>query len=227
MATMAAAAGTVGMVGMVGMVGTVSAAGVTGRSPATSSTEFVAARQPSTVAGALLSLTPARIADSRTGLQIAGPVAPGGTVTATVTGKGGVPESAVAAVVLTVTAAEPSASGFLTVWPAGVGRTNTSTVNFQAGQNIAGTVVTSLGEGGAVQVFNGSPGAVQLVVDVAGYTPAGTPTARGTLMPLTPARIADSRPGVQISGAIQGLSKVDVQVAGSAGVPIAGPPPRC
>jgi hypothetical protein len=58
MATMAAAAGTVGMVGMVGMVGTVSAAGVTGRSPATSSTEFVAARQPSTVAGALLSLTP-------------------------------------------------------------------------------------------------------------------------------------------------------------------------
>lgn len=186
------------------------------------STQFVSARQTATAAGALVSLPPARISDSRTGQQISGPVAPGGTVTVTVTGRGGVPAADVAAAVLTVTAVEPSASGFLTVWPAGSDPTNTSSVNFQAGQSIAGTVITRLGAGGAVQVFNGSPGVVQVIVDVAGYTPAGTPTASGTLMPLTPARIADSRSAVQIGGAIQGLSTADVQVAGWAGVPIGG-----
>src|SRR5664279_6600926 len=62
-----------------------------------------AAAAPS-VAGAVVSLTPARVADSRVNQQINGAVPALGTATVQVTGQGGVPAANVAAVVLNVTA---------------------------------------------------------------------------------------------------------------------------
>ncbi|HYN70883.1 MAG TPA: fibronectin type III domain-containing protein, partial [Nakamurella sp.] len=131
---------------------TVSVQAVTavGSGPAASATLTVQ------VGGAIVPVTPVRIADSRTALEIPGAVRALGSVEVHVTGQGGIPGTGVAAAVLTVTAVAPTADGYLTVWPAGTTRTDTSNLNFVAGQNIPNTVIVPVGDTGAVGIFNGS-----------------------------------------------------------------------
>src|SRR5664279_5706164 len=169
--------------------------------------------------GAVVSVTPTRIADSRAKQQITGAVAAGGTTTVQVTGNGCVPATGVSAVLLNVTAVAPRKAGFITVWPTGITRTGTSNLNFQAGHDIPNTVIVPVGTDGKIQLFNGSAGTVQLVVDVTGYTLAGTPTAAGAVVSVTPARIADSRSNQQIPAAVPAMGTTTVQVTGQGGVP--------
>ena len=119
--------------------------------------------------GGVVSLAPSRILDTRTRQVASGPVPTGASITVPVAGQGGVPSSGVSAVVMNVTVANPSASGFVTAWPTGTDRPNTSNLNFQAGQNIPNLVLVPLGPDGKIQLYNGSPGTVQLIADVAGY----------------------------------------------------------
>ena len=78
---------------------------------------------------------------------------------------------------LNVTAVSPQTAGYITVWPFGIDKTDTSNLNFQAGQNIPNTVIVPVGTGGKIQLFNGSWGTVHLIVDVTGYTLAGATIA--------------------------------------------------
>ena len=126
------------------------------------------------VAGAVVAVTPSRIADSRLGLQIPGPVPAQGTAVVPVTGRGGIPRQGAAAVIATVTVDGPQSGGYVTVWPSGTGMPGTSNLNFLAGRTIASTVVVRLDSDGKIQLFNGSPGTVQLIVDVTGYVRSGT-----------------------------------------------------
>ncbi|MEO5679357.1 MAG: CAP domain-containing protein, partial [Acidimicrobiales bacterium] len=71
-----------------------------------------------------VSLTPARLLDTRPGAATSdgvsagtGALAPCATRALTVTGRGGVPSSGVGAVVLNLTATGPTSAGFLTVFP--------------------------------------------------------------------------------------------------------------
>jgi|GEM_PF-645402 len=182
----------------------------------------VVAGQPPSAAGAVVSVTPARVADSRVNQQIPGAVPALGTAGVQVTGQGGVPASGVATVVLNVTVVSPQTAGYITVWPFGIDRTNTSNLNFQAGQNIPNTVIVPVGQDGKIQLFNGSDGTVHLIVDVSGYTLSGTPTVPGAVVSVTPARIADSRTAQQIPGAVPALGTAGVQVTGQGGVPASG-----
>jgi hypothetical protein len=129
----------------------------------------------------VVSVTPARVADSRTNQQITGAVPAMGTATVQVTGQGGVPAGNVAAVVLNVTVVSPQTAGYITVWPFGIDKTNTSNLNFQAGQNIPNTVIVPVGTGGKIQLFNGSAGSAHLLVDVTGYTLTGDDPAQSGL----------------------------------------------
>ncbi|MBI4884752.1 MAG: hypothetical protein HY826_11945, partial [Actinobacteria bacterium] len=52
----------------------------------------------------------------------------------TIAGRGGVPASGVGSVAVNVTAINPSAAGYLTVWPTGQPRPNASNLNFVPGQ---------------------------------------------------------------------------------------------
>ena len=169
--------------------------------------------------GALVSVTPTRIADSRLGLQITRTVPSFATVPVQVTGFGGVPRTGVAAAVLTVTVAQPQSAGYVTVWPGGVARTNTSPLSFTAGNNIATTTLAPVGRDGSVQLLNGSAGSAELIVDVIGYTIDGTLGTSGALAAATPARIADSRLNQQISGPVGGAATVSIGVAGFGPVP--------
>jgi hypothetical protein len=114
-------------------------------------------------------VTPARILDTRNGTGgITGPVAAAQTVGVQVTGVGGVPSAGVAAVVLNVTVTNPTADGYITVWPAGSPMPLASNLNFGPGQTVPNLVMAKVGAGGKVSVYN-STGTSQLVVDVAGW----------------------------------------------------------
>ena len=109
-------------------------------------------------------LNPARIADTRSSSAIG----PDGRLSLTVTGVGGVPASGVTAVVMNVTATEPSAGGWFTVYPDGIVRPLASSINFAPGQTIANAVVAKLGATGRVDIYN-YQGTTHAVVDVQGW----------------------------------------------------------
>lgn len=104
------------------------------------------------------SIFPSRVLDTR---QNATPLTPGEVR------RVDVQQSGATSVVLNVTAVEPTATGYLTVFPDGAGRPDASNVNFLAGQTSPNLVVVKVGPGGFVDVYNAA-GTTQLLVDVVG-----------------------------------------------------------
>lgn len=175
-------------------------------------------------AGAFVTLAPSRVLDTRISLGAPGPVPAGGTVDVTIAGKGGVPLTGAAAVVLNVTVTDTTAPGYITVYPSGTPRPVASNLNFVAGTTIPNLVTVMIGTDGKVLMANGSVGSVQLVADVAGYYAAGTPTIPGAYVALAPSRLLDTRSG---NGAPAGpvapiVGEVSLQVTGRGGVPVSG-----
>jgi hypothetical protein len=121
-------------------------------------------------------LTPRRILDTRPppygpiGIATAGPVGPAQSVNLTVLNVGGVPATGVGAVVLNVTATEPTANTFVTVFPTGGGLPTASNLNPAAGTTTPNLVIVSPGANGQVTLYNAA-GSAHLVVDVLGWFP--------------------------------------------------------
>jgi N-acetylneuraminic acid mutarotase len=117
-------------------------------------------------------VTPCRLADTRNAAgPSGGPALVAGAVRSfPVTGVCGIPSGATA-VSLNVTAVESAAQGHLTVYAGDAASPPpTSTINFPPGVTRAGNAVVRLAtNGGAINVKNGSAGAVDLVLDVNGY----------------------------------------------------------
>ena len=109
----------------------------------------------------------------------------GVTTSLVVTDRGGVPGDA-SAVTLNVTSTGSLGAGFVTVFPCGTPRPNTSNVNFAAGSTVANAVTSKVGADGKVCIYNDSP--THLIVDVNGFfAPAADYGA------LNPARLLDTR----------------------------------
>ena len=161
-------------------------------------------------AGTFVSVAPTRVLDTRSSLggTVLGPL---GTLHLQVTGST-VPVGA-SAVMLNVTVTQPTSGGFITVWGDGTARPSASSLNFLPGQTAANSVVAPIGAGGVVDFFNGSPGSSQLIADVSGYFTGGTASDPGTLVPVTPTRLLDTRSGVGGS-ALGPLGKLTLQVTG-------------
>jgi hypothetical protein len=174
------------------------------------------------VSGSLVPVAPARLLDTRSGVGASGPVAAWGTVSLQVTGRGGVPASGVAAVVLNITVADTQIAGFITAYPSGTGLPAVSNINYVAGQVVPNAAVVKLGSDGKVNLTNSSAGTVQLTADVAGYYLAGNPTAAGTLSILNPFRLLDTRTGTGAAGPVGAGGTVTMQVAGVGGLPATG-----
>jgi hypothetical protein len=113
---------------------------------------------------------PTRVLDTRdgTGTGTTTAVAAYSSISLQVTGVNGVPANGVTAVVLNVTVTAPTAVGYLTVYPDGRTRPTASNLNFTTGQTIPNLVTVPVNNG-KVDYFNGSPGTVHLVADLAGY----------------------------------------------------------
>lgn len=98
----------------------------------------------------------------------------------------GVPLNA-RAVVVNTTAVDPSAPGYLTVWPCDQDLPTASNLNYAAGQTIPNLVVVRPSPTGEICLYTQS--ATDVVVDVAGYLPSTS-----TLTALAaPARVVDTR----------------------------------
>ena len=168
-------------------------------------------------------LVPARLLDTRNGTgAVAGPLAGGSTLALQVTGRGGVPSTGVAAVVLNVTVTSPTTIGYLTVFPAGTAVPLASNLNFVAGQTVPNRVIVKLGAGGQVAFFN-SGGSVDVIADVSGwFTDASVPAATGSVFTgVTPVRILDTRSGIGgFSSPVGPAGTIALAVAGSGGVPL-------
>lgn len=109
-------------------------------------------------------VTPCRLVDTRGGAALFD-----GTRTFTLTGACNVPVTA-SALAVNVTVINPSASGFLTLYPAGWPRPNTSSVNVRNGRTRANNAVVAVGTNGQVTVFTSiSGGTAHLAIDVVGY----------------------------------------------------------
>ena len=191
-----------------------------------------AVTDPGSVSSPVHSLVPARVVDTRSapdgvtvdGLsQGTGPVVGGSAISPVVTGRGGVPSSGVAAVVLNVTATQAWLPTFVTVFPKGSNRPNASNLNVVPGATVANLVVAKVGSGGAVSIYNNS-GAMHVIVDVVGWV-ADAPE----FGPLVPARLMDSRPGaLTVDGANAGQGAIgqgslrSLLVTGRGGVPATG-----
>jgi hypothetical protein len=158
---------------------------------------------------------PVRILETRaagqTGYTGAKP-AGGQVIELAVGGRFGVPTGA-SAVVLNVTATEPDAGGFVTVWPCGQPRPLASNLNVAAGQTVANAVVARPGVDGKVCVY--TLGAAHLVADLQGWFPSAYRTT-------APVRVLETRPAGQTGyvGAKPAAGHVvALRVAGVGGVP--------
>ena len=174
-------------------------------------------------------LSPARICDTRAS-QPANQctnkaLKPGGTDVIDVAGKGGVPASGATAVVVNVTAANPTAASYLTVWPDGETRPLASSLNFAAGDNVPNLVTVALPQDGKIDVYNAA-GTVDLLVDVEGYDAAEATAGTGLYNALSPARICDTRASQPVNPCTKEApapgGTLDVQVTGKGGVPTTG-----
>jgi NPCBM/NEW2 domain len=122
-------------------------------------------------------LVPSRILDTRSGTGAGlGPVSQGGVLEVQTLGRAGVPVSGVGAVVVNLTVTEPSAGGYITVWPTGVTQPLASSANFRAGDTNAVTVVVPVGPQGRISLFN-SAGSTHLIADVLGWFPGSASSA--------------------------------------------------
>jgi hypothetical protein len=139
-------------------------------------------------------LVPARLLDTRTGTGA--PMAklgPAMTLNLQVTGRGGVPSSGVAAVVMNLTVTNPTAPSYLTAWPVGAAMPATSNVNFNANQTVPNRVVLPVGAGGQVSIFNAA-GSTDVAADVNGWFTDTSVTGTGSrFSSMAPVRILDSR----------------------------------
>lgn len=110
-------------------------------------------------------VTPFRVLDTRSGAKLQAGDA--NALTLSVAPNGAVPGAA-KAVAYNLTVTQPTAGGWLTVWPNGAARPNASNINFLAGQTVANFATTKVGSGGDIKIYL-SGGATHVLVDIAGY----------------------------------------------------------
>ncbi len=169
------------------------------------------------------SLVPVRLLDTRPGdnptvdgeFQGAGRLAAGGVVELQVTGRGGI-DAGAAAVALNVGLVNPSANGFITVYPCDQDRPLASNINANTGDILSNAVFTKLSADGQACIYSSVE--THLYADANSVVPAG-----GSPTPVLPARLIDTRT-LPASATVDGLflgsgplaagTEVELQVTG-------------
>ncbi|MDQ6783162.1 MAG: hypothetical protein M3063_06925 [Actinomycetota bacterium] len=198
---------------------------------------FNAASATTSGAGHYYGLSPARVADTRCSASPAPSFCPSENLPAlnahpklgpdqsfdvAVGGQGGVPAVGAAAAVVQLTATNTSAMSYLSAYPAGTARPETSNVNFVAGQTTSTRAIVPLSSSGAMSIYNNA-GSADVAVDVVGYLSdaSGALTGGSLFNPVVPSRVADTRVGRgPYAGATLGPNSSEtIGVAGVGGIP--------
>jgi len=162
---------------------------------------------PSATSGSsYTAITPCRLADTRqnSGLQGQGnTLTAGHTLNVMVAGNCNVPDfntwsyHAITAVVVNITAINPTSNGWLKAFAYGQPAPATSTVNFLAGETIANEATITVGaditgENGSISI-NNFTGSTDVAVDVQGYYHANPSEYSSSFYSITPERVLDTR----------------------------------
>ncbi len=175
--------------------------------------------RPTASGATYVPLTPARLLDTRIGLGLSGTFSSGIARTFQVSGRGGVPANAVA-VTGNLTVTDQTSLGYVALTTNPTNSPTTSTINFPVADNRANGVTAPLSGTGtlsATYIGTTSGQTTDLIFDVTGYF---VPDASGaTYVPLTPARLLDTRIGLGLSGTFSSGIARTFQVSGRGGVP--------
>lgn len=112
------------------------------------------------------------------------------TIRVAVAGRSDIPADATAAAI-TITAAPTAQGGFVTAYPSGQDRPESSTLNTRTDRFVANSAIIALGDDGSISLFRLVPGDV--IIDVTGvFTPASAARA-GRLVAMSATRLVDTR----------------------------------
>ncbi len=168
--------------------------------------------------GRYVSLTPVRVIDTRD----PGAVRPaaGSTTDVQITGVGGVPANATAAVI-GVTVVDADQPAFITAWGAGAARPLASTLNVASRNAVANMALVPIGSGGRISLF--AQNSAHLIVDLQGYiTGSGAAiSSSGLFVTVPPTRVVDSREDLGLAR-MGAYFDQEVPLAGAGGVPTTG-----
>jgi len=163
-------------------------------------------------------LPPARVVDTRTGLGLSGPFTSGVARSFALAGHGGVPANVVA-VSGTVTVTGQTSAGYLSLGPFAATLSRSSVVNVPLGDTRGAGFTVALNQSGPVAaMWTGAGGSkAHVIIDVTGYFVAGS--SGSTFVPLTPARLVDTRIGNGLTGPLATGVPRTFPVTGRGGVP--------
>jgi YVTN family beta-propeller protein len=146
-----------------------------------------------------------------------GPLSAGQARLVTLGGKAGVPSSGVGAVVFQLVDSGATFASYATVYPNGQSRPNASNLNWSLGSSMSNLVVTPLGAGGAVRIYNHF-GKVNLMLIVTGYfSGPGAPIAGSFNTPAISSALYSSSSG---GGALAGGHARTVAIGAVGVVPL-------
>jgi hypothetical protein len=143
------------------------------------------------VPSVLVGITPVRVLDTRNaaggpiGISPGHKLGAGETIDVAIAGVGAIPKNATSVAVNVTIDQDATVKSFLTVWPTGQTRPNTSTNNAEPGLVEANSAIFELGTDGKLSVFN-QLGSVNVIIDVTGFFVAcgpPLPTSTSTTTP--------------------------------------------
>lgn len=173
----------------------------------------------------LESIAPARFVDTRTNgatvddeFEAEGKRAAGSTYTVDIAGRGDVPADATS-VIMNITAIQPEANGFVTVYRCDEDRPTASSLNYSTGTNLGNEIVAGLAGDGTVCFF--TSGSTHLTVDVVAYATAGSASQTITPTRAFETRLGESTPDGRYSGTgqMQAGSQQTIAMGGRFGIP--------
>jgi hypothetical protein len=189
--------------------------------------------QTTAPASAFVPVNPERIMDTRSGTKIGavtGPVAGGATITVPIADEGGTTgapfiDPDITAVAVAITVISPAGAGYLTVYPDGSDRLDTSLMDFPASTNLTNDEIIPVGPDGKIAIYVYGA-ATNILVDVTGHftTDLGA-TGASTYTPLAnSSRVLLTSTGVGVAkGTVAASSALAFHVAnnnGTTGAPV-------
>jgi hypothetical protein len=165
-----------------------------------------------------VSISPARLLDTRTGNGLPGKLAANKPGAFKVAGRDGIPSNATA-VTGNVTVANPTAGWAVYIGPVAMVAPFTSTVNFGKGETKGNSLTIALGSDGTLSAtyMAGAGNTTDLVFDATGYFVPITTGAR--YHPLAPTRLVDTRSANGLPKSLVANKPATFQVTGRAGIP--------
>jgi Regulator of chromosome condensation (RCC1) repeat len=189
---------------------------------------------PAAEPGRFVGMAPARLLDTRSGhrnttidgeQQGTGPLTPGQTIELDVTNRADIPDTGVGAVVINLTAINPTNTTYITAYPTGTPQPTTASLNTTANTINGNLAIVKVGTGGTISLYNNN-GNTHLTADIMGWLP-DTADFTG----LEPARLLDTRSGdrnTTIDGEQQGTGPltpgqtIELDVTNRADIPDTG-----